>query len=777
MRKMLAVGGCVGALFGRLIDKKQRRCIPLLFESDSLTFSARDSGREAECSCLWVSIPSPRRLAFHRHIQASHRLAFVLRIDSYCISHFLLSLSFSTSLVFFQAMTDRSTYGPVRRLSPSVSTDNRKPYSRTGLKGVLGTLNLNSGDAAVPTPSDSPYYPLHAETLQLEAPTQSRTSVPDGPRDVAGFPSYEQYQRIEGEYLSSLSERKQPKALISQALFDKVLAVLQNGSEDRASTAQFRFWVRKMFVLIYPQTSFNPSAGQTTEPVVLHDKRPVAIKEKLYEVLCYCHAAARHGGRDKTCATLRLNYSWVPKELTAKFVKACPTCTLKRSGNPDLLSQFGSSSPYVPPPPLSEPASLPVFSGGPNDSPPPGLSFVVGSEGCDDGGSGGGSAGFGSSMFATPDLSVYPSPTLSTGSLGPATPSPYLSSGLFGYPTVFDPGHHHGNLSPVAGWDTASCFSPCGLMYPEEFKFKLHAGGFSEQQQDTPVSAEGMQLHLPTTQEVGHPSCARAHGDDCDNAGGTGAADDDGGGCSADPLQRIVGTRNIDPVLLMEGRYSPFTFVVGPTRTTAADADVDMENLAGATPTRNELSSSNNCGSRVFQQHQHQHHHHQRHPPPQFGLALGSVTPAMGDEQASIISGPQRQRRLQLLLSPPTHHEDGSSGTTTATDACSGSFSRDRGDVPDSLLSLPPVGALGPGPGPGPGASSNSAPVLPRGDHNPLINMMMFKFASPTTPTTTMPMPPTTTGEGVLAMRMGIEVGQNILFYCGVGVMQVMIDD
>jgi hypothetical protein len=39
----------------------------------------------------------------------------------------------------------------------------------------------------------------------------------------------------------SLSERKQPKALISQSLFDKIYTVLQNGSEDRASTAQFLF--------------------------------------------------------------------------------------------------------------------------------------------------------------------------------------------------------------------------------------------------------------------------------------------------------------------------------------------------------------------------------------------------------------------------------------------------------------------------------------------------------------------------------------------------------
>jgi len=36
MRKMIAVGGCVGALFGRLIDKKQRRCITVLIQCDSV---------------------------------------------------------------------------------------------------------------------------------------------------------------------------------------------------------------------------------------------------------------------------------------------------------------------------------------------------------------------------------------------------------------------------------------------------------------------------------------------------------------------------------------------------------------------------------------------------------------------------------------------------------------------------------------------------------------------------------------------------------------------
>ena len=661
-------------------------------------------------------------------------------------------------------MTDRSNYGPVRRLSPSVSTDNRKPYSRTGLKGVLGTLDLNSGDTAVPTPSDSPYYPFHVEIPQLEAPTQNRTSVPDGPRDIAGFPTYEQYQRIEGEYLSSLSERKQPKALISQALFDKVFAVLQNGSEDRGSTAQFRFWVRKMFTFAYPQTSFDRNAGRTPEPVVLHDKRPVAIKEQLYEVLCYCHGVSRHGGRDKTCATLRLNYSWVPKELTAKFVKACPTCTLKRSGNPDLLSQFGqtvsssSSSPYAPQPPTvtvpSEPASLPVFSGGPNDS-PPGLSFAVGSEGCDDGG--GGSVGFGPSMFATPDLSVYPSPTLSAGSLGPATPSPYLHGGLFGYPAVFDPGH--GSLSSVAGWDTSS-LSPCGLMYPEE----LHAG-VSKQQKAPASTAEEIscsqdtQLQLPA-QKVDHPLRTRAHSGsgDCDNGAGDNDDDDDNDnddGYSADPLLSTPCTAdmgNIDPVLLMKSGYSPFA-------------------LAGTAPND---SSSSNSASRIFQHYRHQqqqqhHHHHQQQqqqqqhphvsrPPPQLGLALGTTTTptAMGGEQPASISERRRQRRL-LHLSPPAHDAR--------------SFS--SRDVPEFLLSLPPP-PLGT-------TSSNNSAQLPmpmphpvsRGDNNnPLMNMTMFKFGPPSrarratgasqpgVQVVAAPMPVTTAAAAAPVLGMEIEVSR-----------------
>ncbi|KAG1853189.1 hypothetical protein DFJ58DRAFT_660946, partial [Suillus subalutaceus] len=148
--------------------------------------------------------------------------------------------------------------------------------------------------------------------------------------DKPGFPTYTQYKRIEMAYLQSLSPRKRDKALISQCMFDKIWDVLHQPDACTIGTPQFRFWVRKMFTLSTPDTEDDDIEVPV---VILHENRPVAVQEQLYELFCYCHEESNHGGRDKTCAIIRQHYSWVPKELTAQFVKACPTCTFKRSGN------------------------------------------------------------------------------------------------------------------------------------------------------------------------------------------------------------------------------------------------------------------------------------------------------------------------------------------------------------------------------------------------------------------------------------------------------------
>ncbi|KAF8439895.1 hypothetical protein L210DRAFT_3359034, partial [Boletus edulis BED1] len=165
------------------------------------------------------------------------------------------------------------------------------------------------------------------------------------PQDHPGLPTYAEYKRIEANYLHSLSPRKRDKALITQAMFDKIWDVLHQPEACTVQTPQFRFWVRKMFTLSRPVRDLElersmgiiGSERATADElgysaVVLHENRPVAIMEQLYELFCYCHVRAGHGGRDKTCAVIREHYSWVPKELTAQFVKACPTCVSKRSG-------------------------------------------------------------------------------------------------------------------------------------------------------------------------------------------------------------------------------------------------------------------------------------------------------------------------------------------------------------------------------------------------------------------------------------------------------------
>lgn len=88
---------------------------------------------------------------------------------------------------------------------------------------------------------------------------------------------------------------------------------------------------------------------------MLHDGLLVAVREQIYDLLCFCHGSTNHGGRDKTCALIRKHYTWVPKDLVAQFIKACPTCILKKCGHPEpgLLSPpltTSERSPSIPAP-------------------------------------------------------------------------------------------------------------------------------------------------------------------------------------------------------------------------------------------------------------------------------------------------------------------------------------------------------------------------------------------------------------------------------------------
>jgi len=161
------------------------------------------------------------------------------------------------------------------------------------------------------------------------------------------MPTKQQYEALEQEYIASLNPRKRDKALLCQSMFDMIWEVLHEPTAARVGTPQFRWWVRKMFVLSYPSGALTDaelaSIGGDPEtraelPVVLHQDRPVALKEQIYEILCYCHHLSNHGGRDRTTAAVREHYSWIPKDLIARFVKVCPTCIYKKTRNPDVIA-------------------------------------------------------------------------------------------------------------------------------------------------------------------------------------------------------------------------------------------------------------------------------------------------------------------------------------------------------------------------------------------------------------------------------------------------------
>lgn len=167
------------------------------------------------------------------------------------------------------------------------------------------------------------------EIAQLEIAQQDATSKP-------GFPTRAQYQHIETVYLNSLTSRRKEKALISRSMFDRIWDVLQN-RDDSPEDGQFKFWVRRNFALgTVNKANLDPGIlarlAPDSQAVLLHNGSLVALQEELYDLLCFAHGLANHGGRDKTHTALRKYYTWVPKEIVAQFIISCPTCMMKKAG-------------------------------------------------------------------------------------------------------------------------------------------------------------------------------------------------------------------------------------------------------------------------------------------------------------------------------------------------------------------------------------------------------------------------------------------------------------
>ncbi|CAE7068452.1 unnamed protein product [Rhizoctonia solani] len=142
------------------------------------------------------------------------------------------------------------------------------------------------------------------------------------------LPSRHEFTAAIDAYLSALSSKKLPKALITQQLYEDIIFNLrrEKGGLPGIGTPQFRFWCRKHFVLkTIPRLRLrerpeiphsvialpvgNQDHGDSNEvETVTHDGQPVVTKETIYDILSKCHTLANHAGRDKTTAIVKQNY-------------------------------------------------------------------------------------------------------------------------------------------------------------------------------------------------------------------------------------------------------------------------------------------------------------------------------------------------------------------------------------------------------------------------------------------------------------------------------------
>jgi hypothetical protein len=174
--------------------------------------------------------------------------------------------------------------------------------------GHQANYNYNSAAAA--------YY--HVQQQQQQQQQQQVAQSPSQHHQVAAmsaaaaamfndndqYPTYEDFQCIVQEYLDNLSPKKRDKALVDQHRYTLILQVLKDPRNTAISTAQFRFWVKKMFQL----------APTDTLDIVCHDNKPVAMREQIYEILVRAHREAHHGGRDKTSALVSIVYKKIIRD-------------------------------------------------------------------------------------------------------------------------------------------------------------------------------------------------------------------------------------------------------------------------------------------------------------------------------------------------------------------------------------------------------------------------------------------------------------------------------
>ncbi|CRG83237.1 hypothetical protein PISL3812_00588 [Talaromyces islandicus] len=142
-----------------------------------------------------------------------------------------------------------------------------------------------------------------------------------------GFPNVEEFDDLMKSYVNDLSIKKQDKALINAKRAHNIRIVLDNPKDTGIESAQFRFWVKKMFQLDYRTSDVRMALWLWK--LICHEGKPVAIREKLFKILTRAHQQCQHGGRDKTS-------THIPEE--ARHTSSSPDSSLTCTAVPPVAT-------------------------------------------------------------------------------------------------------------------------------------------------------------------------------------------------------------------------------------------------------------------------------------------------------------------------------------------------------------------------------------------------------------------------------------------------------
>ncbi|KAJ8090462.1 hypothetical protein PM082_019060 [Marasmius tenuissimus] len=159
----------------------------------------------------------------------------------------------------------------------------------------------------------------------------------------------------------SFAMHRPENRLITRSLFSELFSATQHrDSSNSSSKARIRLSdgldLSKFHISPRPTVLFGKDIPSccTSHPhsLLKYDNRIVAVDDLLYDILRFCHLASRHGDQEATNALVQEHYAFVPVDLVAKFVKACPGCgqRLLSEKAGDVVTGSKSTGPSVHPP-------------------------------------------------------------------------------------------------------------------------------------------------------------------------------------------------------------------------------------------------------------------------------------------------------------------------------------------------------------------------------------------------------------------------------------------